>query len=99
MAGRSGGESDVTYVGLLLGHGGDALQMLALASGVQDRGARVRIVLPEVPSSVKFKERCDELGIACERTPLISVSMQGSKQRLRSIVESARAGEPAPLRS
>ena len=38
MAGRAPVESDVTYVGLLLGHGGDALQMLALANGMKERG-------------------------------------------------------------
>jgi hypothetical protein len=32
------GDVDVTYIGFLLGHGGDALQMLELAKGVHDGG-------------------------------------------------------------
>jgi glycosyltransferase involved in cell wall biosynthesis len=91
MADGSPVDSDVTYVGLLMGHGGDALQMLALANGVKERGARVHIVLPEVPSSVTFRERCGALGISCDRTPLLSVSMDGARQRLSSIVKLLRS--------
>jgi glycosyltransferase involved in cell wall biosynthesis len=82
---------DVAYVGLLLGHGGDALQMLDLANGIQQRGARVHITLPAVPTSVTFKERCDTLGIACERSPLLSVSMQGARQNLLSVMQLLRS--------
>ena len=35
--------SEIVYVGFLIGHGGDALQMLGLAHGVSRIGARVRI--------------------------------------------------------
>jgi glycosyltransferase involved in cell wall biosynthesis len=80
--GRAG---DVTYIGFVLGHGGDALQMLELANGMKNRGTDVSIVVPAVETSVNFKERCDALGIECARTPLISATMQGARQRLSSI--------------
>jgi glycosyltransferase involved in cell wall biosynthesis len=81
----------VAYVGFLLGHGGDALQMLALAHGVQEAGRRVRIILPAVESSVTFKNRCDALGIECVRSPLISATMQGSRQNLASVIRLLRS--------
>jgi glycosyltransferase involved in cell wall biosynthesis len=91
MAGRATHDADVVYVGFLLGHGGDALQMLALATGMRESGARVRIVVPEVPSSVTFKERCDTIGVPCARTPLISASMAGAGQSLPSMLRLLRA--------
>jgi glycosyltransferase involved in cell wall biosynthesis len=84
------GDLDVTYVGLLLGHGGDALQMLELAKGMHEGGSRVRIVVPAVETSIVFKERCDELGIACTRSDRISVTMEGVRQRLPSVVRLLR---------
>jgi glycosyltransferase involved in cell wall biosynthesis len=77
---------DVTYVGLLLGHGGDALQMLELAKGMQERDSRVSIVVPAVDTSIVFKQRCDDLGIPCTRSDRISVTMEGARQRLGSVV-------------
>lgn len=83
-------ELDVTYVGFLLGHGGDALQMLELAKGIQADGGRVRIVVPELESSLSLKERCDALGIDCERTDLITASLEGSRQRLPGVLKLLR---------
>ena len=40
--------ADVAYIGFVLGHGGDALQMLDLAHGIRDRGARVRLIVPDL---------------------------------------------------
>lgn len=80
------GSLDVTYVGFLLGHGGDALQMLELAKGVHAGGGRVKIVVPALESSLTLKERCDALGIECERTELLTASLAGARQRLPSIV-------------
>jgi glycosyltransferase involved in cell wall biosynthesis len=65
--------------------------MLALASGLNRCGARTRIVLPDGENSVKFKERCDEVGVECERSSLISASMQGTRQSLPSIVRLLRS--------
>jgi glycosyltransferase involved in cell wall biosynthesis len=92
-SGRNGNASgaDVTYVGYLLGHGGDALQMLELARGMLARGTTVKIVLPAVDTSVTFKARCDELGIPCERSGLFSVTMQGARQSLPSAIHLLRA--------
>ena len=77
---------DVVYVGFLLGHGGDALQMLQLAGGHAGPGVSVRLVVPAVPESVTFARRCEELGLPCERTDLISVTMSGARQSLRSML-------------
>jgi glycosyltransferase involved in cell wall biosynthesis len=87
---------DVVYVGLLLGHGGDALQMLTLADGVRRRGARVQVIVPATPQSVSFAERCADLGIACVRTGLLSVDVSGSHTPLRSVVRLLRSVD-API--
>jgi glycosyltransferase involved in cell wall biosynthesis len=88
---RSRPEADITYVGFLLGHGGDALQMLALAEGMQRRGATVKIVVPAVPESVTFAERAESLGVTCERTSSLRVSATGSQQRLVDVIRLLRA--------
>jgi glycosyltransferase involved in cell wall biosynthesis len=72
--------ADIAYIGFVLGHGGDALQMLDLAHGMQSEGAGVRIFVPELESSLTFKARCDDLGIECVRTPLLKVSLEGERQ-------------------
>jgi glycosyltransferase involved in cell wall biosynthesis len=78
---------DIIYVGFLLGHGGDALQMLDLANGIKTRGARVKIVLPALETSVKFKERCDILGIDCERSSKLSATMDVARQSPLSVLQ------------
>src|SRR5215218_3318439 len=94
MANSTGHVADIAYIGFVLGHGGDALQMLDLASGARAQGARVRIIVPELESSLSFKARCDELGIDCLRSSLISVTADGIRQHpldvtrlLRSVKE------------
>ena len=62
MAVNAATVDDVAYVGFVLGPGGDALQMLGLAVGCPRVGARVRIIVPEIPSSVAFAERCHAAG-------------------------------------
>jgi glycosyltransferase involved in cell wall biosynthesis len=84
------GSLDVTLIGFLLGHGGDALQMLELAKGIHGAGDGVRIVVPKLESSVTLKERCDALGIECERTDLITASLEGARQRLPTVVKLLR---------
>lgn len=91
MGAENRGLSDITYVGILLGHGGDALQMLELAKGVKNSGTPVRVIVPEVPTSESFKDRCDALGIECVRTPLIRASMEGAHQRLPSVLRLLRS--------
>jgi glycosyltransferase involved in cell wall biosynthesis len=84
------GHADITYVGFLLGHGGDALQMLELARGMRRRGALVEIVMPAVPESVTFAERSVALGVPCRRTDEIEASMSGSRQRLAALIHLLR---------
>jgi glycosyltransferase involved in cell wall biosynthesis len=74
--------TDIVYVGFLTGHGGDAVQMQLLADGMRRRGARVKVVVPAVATSIGFAERCDELGLECERSELIRADMHGPHQNI-----------------
>lgn len=81
-SGHQFGHADITYFGFLLGHGGDALQMLELARGMRRLGAVVDMIVPAVPESETFAERAAALGVPCLRTDKITVSMTGSRQHL-----------------
>ena len=52
------GGLDVTYIGFLLGHGGDALQMLSLAASVQSSSSRPgsvpRVLRAQIESSYRL---------------------------------------------
>jgi glycosyltransferase involved in cell wall biosynthesis len=88
---RTTRDADVIFIGFVLGHGGDALQMLSLAEGLQRRGARVRIILPANEQAVTFQQRCDELGVPCERSDLVVADMHGGRQRLPNLVKLLRS--------
>jgi glycosyltransferase involved in cell wall biosynthesis len=62
---------DILYVGFVLGHGGDAAQMLELAAGMQARGKRVKAIVPELPTTVLFAEQGRMRGVDVERSALI----------------------------
>jgi glycosyltransferase involved in cell wall biosynthesis len=81
---------DIAYIGLLTGHGGDALQMLSLANAMRVSGARVKIWVPRGDQSLEFQERCAALGIECERTDQIVADMHGPRQNLRSVLSLLR---------
>jgi glycosyltransferase involved in cell wall biosynthesis len=85
------GRYDISYVGYLYGHGGDALQMLQLSIGMQQLGARVEIVVPETETTVQLAERCRLEGIDCRRTTLMSVTTAGAHQRLPAVVQLLRS--------
>ena len=87
---------DVVHVGFLLGHGGDALQMLSLANEASRAGARVKVVVPLHEESESLELRCDALGIDCERTSLLRAGMHGAKQNLRSLIDLFRSWD-APV--
>jgi glycosyltransferase involved in cell wall biosynthesis len=80
------GETDIVYVGFVLGHGGDAVQMLDLARGMSDRGLRVKIVVPEMPSTESFAERAASLGVHVVRTPYIKADAHSSRQNLLHLI-------------
>ena len=79
-------DCDVLYMGFVTGEGGDALQMLDLASGVAARGARVRIVVPHVPTTEGFAERCRERGLPVVRSPWLRVDLSGPRQSLIEMI-------------
>lgn len=71
---------DILYVGFLLGHGGDAVQMLELASGMARRGRRVKLVVPALETSLQLVERGRERGVDVERSALIRADAHASRQ-------------------
>ncbi len=73
---------DVLYVGFVLGHGGDAVQMLDLAAEVAARGLRVRIVVPDLPTTRIFAERVADLGLDCVRSPWVRADARGARQNV-----------------
>ena len=77
---------DILYVGFLLGHAGDALQMLSLAAGMQRRGASVQIVVPELPTSVAFAALCEERGVPCLRSGCVRADMHRNRQYLLALL-------------
>jgi glycosyltransferase involved in cell wall biosynthesis len=81
---------DVLYLGFLLGHGGDAVQMLELAAGVARRGGRVRIVLPELDTSRAFADEGVRRGVEVERSPFVQASMDGAPQRVSHLLQVLR---------
>jgi glycosyltransferase involved in cell wall biosynthesis len=82
---------DVTYIGFVTGHGGDALQMLALAEGIKATGLRVKIIVPRIAESVVFELRCQAAGVECERSPLLAAGMKGPRQSIQNVLRLLRA--------
>jgi glycosyltransferase involved in cell wall biosynthesis len=87
---------DVTFGGFVLGHGGDAIQMLDLAAGVRDRGRTVRVVVPFANSSTSLAERGRERGIDVERSPALRADDEGVRQNLGRLVQFFRT-HPADI--
>ena len=81
----------VTYIGFVTGHGGDALQMLSLAHGMQELGAEVEIRVPANDDNVTFVRRCEAAGVRASVTEQIAVTGTGSRQRLRSLLALLRS--------
>ena len=77
---------DILYVGFLLGHGGDALQMMELASGMMRRGRNVKIIVPKLPTSIEFAETCRKRGIPVDRSDLIRADVTGARQSLLNLI-------------
>ena len=81
----------ITYLGFVLGHGGDALQMLSLAHGMRELGSDVEILVPSDAHNKQFVERCDAIGVRAKCTQQISVTGTGTRQRLRSLIGLVRS--------
>ena len=71
---------DIAYYGFVLGHGGDAVQMLELALGMQRRGRRVRILVPEIPTTLGLAADAARHGIDLVRTPLMRADPVAPRQ-------------------
>ncbi len=92
----SSSPAEILYVGFLLGHGGDAVQMLALAAGMVSRGHRVNVVVPELETSIGFAERCRQLNVPVERSPLLRADARGVSQSIPNLLRFFRRNH-APL--
>ncbi|HLK57731.1 MAG TPA: glycosyltransferase family 4 protein [Chthonomonadaceae bacterium] len=79
-------ESDILYIGFVLGHGGDAVQMGELAAGMAARGRRVRIVVPEMETTQGFAEQYRARGVLVERDVRIRADPAGAKQDLQALI-------------
>src|SRR5437762_6046878 len=77
---------EIMYIGFLLGHGGDAMQMLELATGMAARGRRVKLVVPELETSISFAQLCKERDLPVERTPWIRSDAVRAKQNPFNLV-------------
>jgi glycosyltransferase involved in cell wall biosynthesis len=77
---------DVLYFGFVLGHAGDAWQMVDLAAGVRARGASVRVVVPKVETTEVLEQRCQGLNVPVVRTEDIRVGITGSRQSLPRLI-------------
>ena len=71
---------EILYIGFLLGHGGDAMQMLDLATGMAARGHRVKLVVPELDTSVSLARLCRDRGLPVDRTSWIRSDALRAKQ-------------------
>ncbi|MCW3095724.1 MAG: glycosyltransferase [Chthonomonadaceae bacterium] len=80
-------EAEIVYIGFVLGHGGDAGQMLDLAVGMAERGRRVRVVVPVLETTVRFAEQGEARGIVVERSPLVRADPRGAQQSLPDLIE------------
>lgn len=78
-------QTDILYLGLIMGHGGDAVQMLELATGMAARGRNVKIVVPALETSLAFAERCRERAIPVERSPWIHSDPVAARQNLLNL--------------
>ena len=58
---------DILYVGFVSGHGGDAMFMLELASGMKKRGKRVEVIIPTTPQADLFLDLCREHGLTASK--------------------------------
>ncbi len=73
--------TDILYLGLVFGHGGDALQMLELAAGAAARGLRAKIAVPALDSTLELAVRAQAYGIPLERLEWLRADGQ-SRQSL-----------------
>ena len=71
---------DILYIGFLLGHGGDAIQMEDLAVSMARGGRRVKVIVPALETSADFAERCRHRGVRVERSPLLRADAQAAHQ-------------------
>jgi len=71
---------DILYIGFVLGHGGDAFQMLDLAAGMAEFGKSVRIIVPDIPTTAEFAMHCSSRGVDLVRSPLIRADPVAPRQ-------------------
>jgi glycosyltransferase involved in cell wall biosynthesis len=73
-------KKQVIQVGFVTGDGGDAIQMLELSAGLIRQGWGVRVIVPELPTTEAFAERCAERDVPVERSPWVRAGIHGAQQ-------------------
>jgi glycosyltransferase involved in cell wall biosynthesis len=80
-------QPEIIYIGFVLGHGGDAGQMLDLACGMALQGRQVRIIVPELETTILFAAQGAAQGVFVERSALIRADPRGAQQSLPDLLE------------
>ncbi len=88
---HSGDPLRVAYVGFTSGSGGDALQMLSLAHGMQVAGHDVDITVPAGARNATFVDRCRARDVPARQSELLTATGPGSRQRLRALTHLVRS--------
>jgi glycosyltransferase involved in cell wall biosynthesis len=79
-------KQEVVQIGLVTGDGGDAVQMLELSAGLIRIGWAARIIVPEMPTTKVFADRCAEFHVPVERTTQVRAGIYGAKQSLGGLL-------------
>jgi glycosyltransferase involved in cell wall biosynthesis len=77
---------DVINFGFVLGHGGDAVQMVELASGMVRRGLRTRVVVPLLETTEDLAAECAARGVQIERSPWLRADDHSARQSLPDLI-------------
>jgi glycosyltransferase involved in cell wall biosynthesis len=73
-------------VGFVTGDGGDAIQMLELSAGLIRRGWPVQVIVPELPATELFAQRCADRSVPVTRSPWVRSGILGAQQSLSGLV-------------
>jgi glycosyltransferase involved in cell wall biosynthesis len=87
---------DVINFGFVLGHGGDAIQMMELAAGMVRRGVNVKVVVPNLETTGVLVDHGCSVGVQVERSPWLRADQHSARQSLPDLIRLFR-GHRAPL--
>jgi glycosyltransferase involved in cell wall biosynthesis len=68
----------VHFIGFVTGLCGDAIQMMELAHGIQQLGHPIQLIVPDMPSTRNYADRCSALHVPVALSPLINADQMGN---------------------